>query len=122
MGIREIMAADLAATAFDATAAETPVTAITWDPAGDNISCNAIVGSKNISGDYAEGEDHVTTCRVVVQTADIADPQVGKEFTVGSDTWMVVEVERSGYGLAVLQAAMKAPVARAHEGHTKRMV
>ena len=120
--IHDIITADLAATAFDDTTDETPVVAITWDPDGDDISCNALVGSKSISPDYGDGEDHVETRLLTVQTADIASPQKDIKVVIGSDTWKVVAIERVGYGSAMVQVARKVPVARAHEGHTKRMV
>ncbi len=119
--IRDIIAADLAAT-FDDTTDETPVVAITWDPDDENITCNAIVGSATISPDYGDGEDHVETRLVTVQTADIADPQKDTVVVIDSVTYKVVEVERVGYGSALVRVAKKAAVARAHEGHTKRMV
>ena len=122
--IHEIIAADLAATAFDDTADETPVVAITWDPDGANISCNAIAGSVAITSDYGDGQDRVETRLVTVQTADVAESLIREEVVVviGSDKWKVVEVERVGYGSAAVQVARKVPVARAHEGHTKGMV
>ena len=120
--IHDIIAADLAATAFDTDLDETPATEITWDPDDDNITCNAIVGSKEISPGYDDGEDHVEMRMLTVLTADIADPQVGTEVVIGSDTWKVVAVPRSGFGSALVRMAKKAPVARAHQGHTKRMV
>ncbi len=124
MTIRDIIAADLAATAFDDTADETPVVAITWDPDDDNISCNAIVSSKNITPGYDNGQDDVDTRRVVFQTADIAEAfvQVGKVLVFGAETYKVSQVERMGYGSAAVRVAKTTPVARAHEGHTKRMV
>ncbi len=122
MGIQDIIAADLAATAFDDTDDATPVTAITWDPDGDNITCNAIAGSVSISPDYDDGENHALTRRLIVQTADVADPKVGVNVTIGSDTWEVVEVEQVGFGSAAVRVARSVPVARAHEGHKKRMV
>lgn len=120
--IHDIIAADLAATAFDDTVDGTPVAAITWDPDGDNISCNAIAGSISITPGYGDGEDHAETRRLVVQTADVADPRVGIEVDIGSDTWKVVEIERVGNGSAAVRVAKSTPVARADIGHTKRMV
>ncbi len=119
--IQDIIAADLAVV-FDDTVDETPVVAITWDPDGDNITCNAIAGSATISPDYGDGQDRLETRRVVVQTADVADPQDGDVVVIGSDQYKVVEIERVGYGSAAVKVAKKAAVARAHEGHTKRMV
>lgn len=117
---------DHVATAFGhlhtAFGADDEVTEITWDPDNANIVCNAIVGSKSIVPGYEDGVDDVETRRVVVQTADIADPQIGIEVVIGSVTWKVVEIERSGFGVASVRVARKSPVARAHEGHTKRII
>ncbi len=97
-------------------------TQITWDPDNDNITCNAIVGSKSITPGYEDGQDDVEDRPVTVQTADIADPQVGIEVVIDSVTYKTVAIERVGFGSARVQVARKVPVARAHEGHTKRMV
>ncbi len=122
--IHDIIAADLAATAFDDTVDETPVTEITWDPDGDNITCNAIVGSKSVDPEYDDGEDHVETCPVTVLTADIAEAliQVGVVVVIGADTWKVVAVEKAGFGSARVRVAKKVAVARADAGFKKRMV
>ncbi len=97
---------------------------ITWDPADANITCDAIVSSKNITPGYDKGEDHIDTRRVVFQTADIAEALVlaGKVLVIGAETYKVYEVEKMGYGTATVKVAKTTAVARSHEGHTKRMV
>ncbi len=117
---------DHVATAFGhlhtAFGADDEVGEVTWDPGDDEITCDAIVGSISITPDYGDGEDHVETRSVTVQTADIADPRVGDIVVIGLDKWRVVAVERAGFGSAMVRVAGKTPVAREHEGHTKRMV
>ena len=117
---------DHVATAFGhlhtAFGADDEVGEITWDPDGADITCNAIVGSVTVEATYDEGEDHIETRFVTVQTADIASPQVGTFVVIDSVRYKVVSVPRVGFGSAQVKVARKDLVAKARPEHTKRMV
>lgn len=124
MGIAAIIAADLAATYFDADASETPTESTTYTTAAGVASDPFFAGwlaedpAAAAAGQF--GESKVRTARVIIAASDVAAPArldtVTRTST--SEVWTIIGVDPIGGGAAFsLAVKITEPVERSREGY-----
>jgi len=123
MAIADIIAADLAATAADAAAPESPAAAATWTTAAGEASAIHVIGweatGQRRSGGDGETVGHTAAC--LVTAAEAGTIAVGDTVTVGGEDWSVETVRLAGAGAAYeLELARSSAVERTRESYRIR--
>ena len=120
--IENIIATDMAATAFDTAAAESPSQDVTYTPpGGDEVTVTAIVLAEDIENTSDElGETKIRRRDIVISTDVVTSPQINASVTIADENWQVVSVSEAGFGKAVLSLVCGAPQSRHHETHKQR--
>ena len=121
-GIGDILALDLAATAFDTTATETPAAAVTYTPvSGDASTPDAVV---LVDSDDAvigqDGEVRTRFATAYILKTDLTTPVAGDSLTHASEAWTVQSFFTVAPGLWEIRLARRDPVEKAREAHRLR--
>ena len=111
-----MLAADLAATAFDRDLPETPAVAGVWDPDDAAIDCTLVPMPASIERTDYDGENHITQMDVAVQLSEIASPAIGNVVQIDSVKYRVEGIPFKGCGLATVRLTGLAPVKRHGDG------
>ena len=124
--IDDILAADLAATAFDPDATESPVESVTYTPAGgEPVVRNVIMTpAEEVRDEDEDGMRKVkrrsATIRTDAETGIVA-PAIDDSINFDSLDWKVAAIEQAGSGIATLTIVTYDAVSKHHETHKRRL-
>lgn len=121
-GIGDILALDLAATAFDTAATETPAAAVTYTPvtgAASTPDAVIVVDSEDaVTG--PDGEVRTRFATAHIQKTDLTTPVKGDTLTHATEDWTVQSFFTPAPGLWELRLARRNIAERARESHRMR--
>jgi len=120
--IHDIMAADMAATAFDTDAAESPSEETTYTPpGGEGVTVTVIVLPEDIeAADDEQGATQIRRRRVIMDTGETT-PEIRAELTLESIQWKVTAIDNKRPNHAVLTVVSDTPKSRHYESHKRKI-